>query len=110
MSYAIQITKKAQNDLLDIERYIIDELGNPKAAERIMSLLDKGILSLKESPARCPIVDDSHLSEIELRRLIVKNYSVFFIISEEDKLVPIVRILYAKRDWQHIVDEISDAE
>ena len=33
------------------------------------------------------------------RKLVVKNYVVFYLIDEKNKVVEIGRILYGRRDW-----------
>lgn len=37
------------------------------------------------------------------RKLIVKNYIVFFTIDEPNKVVDVERILYGRRDWLRIL-------
>ncbi|UNC93970.1 type II toxin-antitoxin system RelE/ParE family toxin [Candidatus Contubernalis alkaliaceticus] len=38
-----------------------------------------------------------------MRRLIVENYIVFYMISEKDEIVMVIRILYSRRDWEHLL-------
>ncbi|HBG16880.1 MAG TPA: hypothetical protein DDW93_08890 [Firmicutes bacterium] len=42
-------------------------------------------------------------NSIGYRKLIVKNYIVFFTINEKSKVVDVERILYARRDWLRIL-------
>ena len=58
MSYAIQMTEKAKNDLNDIFSYIafqIPQLNSLQNAEQQILRLEKGIYSLDELPSRFPL-------------------------------------------------------
>ncbi|WP_083809940.1 type II toxin-antitoxin system RelE/ParE family toxin [Mahella australiensis] len=48
-------------------------------------------------------MDDERLASLGYRKLIVKNYVVFFTIDEKSKVVDIARILYARRDWLRVL-------
>ncbi len=50
-------------------------------------------------PQRFPLISDERLSQMGYRKLVVKNYVVFYLIDEKNKVVEIGRILYGRRDW-----------
>jgi len=52
MSYLVRIVKPAQTDIREIYRYIANDLQNPVAAERRISLIDEKILELETTPMR----------------------------------------------------------
>jgi plasmid stabilization system protein ParE len=54
-------------------------------------------------PQKCPPVTDERLAVMGYRKLLVKNYIVFFTIDEQSKIVDVERILYARRDWHYIL-------
>ena len=99
--------KPAQIDLHETYIHIAEELKNPEAAIRRVSLIDDKIQSLKNDPFRIPLVRDDYLASKGYRMIIAKNHLVFFIIRDEIKMISIMRILYSRRDWMHIlqVDE-----
>jgi plasmid stabilization system protein ParE len=101
--YNIDISEPAENDLRDIVLYIFTQLSAPTSAIKIMNEIEEAIQALSDMPQRCPLLTDERLASIGYRKLIVKNYIVFFTINETTKVVDIVRILYARRDWQHIL-------
>jgi len=103
MIYRIRIMKPAQTDMREIYKYIADELQNQTAAVSRISLIDEAIQSLKEQPARFPLVRDEYLASKGYRMIVVKTHLVFFIIREESKAVSIMRILYGRRDWLRIL-------
>ena len=103
MTYKVRIIKPAQNEIREIYRYIVDDLQNPTAAVNRITLIDENIQSLKESPARFPLVRDDYLASKGFRTIVVKNHLIFFIIREETKVVSVMRVLYERRDWLRIL-------
>jgi addiction module RelE/StbE family toxin len=97
--YRVDVSEPAENDLRDIVRYIASQLSVPISATRMMELFEEAMLSLSDMPQRCPLVSDDRLSQMGYRKLIVKNYVVFFSIDEKNKVVDVERILYGRRDW-----------
>ncbi len=101
--YDIRHAEPAESDLTDILKYIAVELREPSTALRMLETIDKAIESLAVMPHRCPLVDDQYLAEMGYRKLHIKNYLAFFTIDEETNTVNVERILYARRDWLHIL-------
>ena len=97
--YRVDVSEPAENDLRDIVRYIASQLSAPISATRMMELFEEAMLSLSDMPQCCPFVSDDRLSQMGYRKLIVKNYVVFFSIDEKNKVVDVERILYGRRDW-----------
>lgn len=54
-------------------------------------------------PLRYPIVDWEPWKSIEMHKLPIDNFIVFYIVSNEKHLVTIVRILYGGRDIKNSV-------
>ena len=108
MIYQIHIMDTAKTEMREIYRYIAEELNNPTAAARRISQLESAILSLKESPARFPLVRDDYLASKGVRSIVVKNHIVFFIVREKQRSVSIMRVMYARRDWMRLLK--ADAE
>lgn len=101
--YRIDLSEPAEKDMRNIIRYISFQLDAPQTAHKMMSILTAAINRLAEMPQKYPLVDDKRLSSMGYRKLIVKNYIIFFIIDENLKVVNLVRILYGRRDWLHIL-------
>jgi plasmid stabilization system protein ParE len=95
--------KPAQIEMREIYRYIADELHNPIAAARRISLIDDAIQSLKNDPARFTLVRDSYLASKGYRLIVANNHLVFFIIRENECAVSVMRILYGRRDWMRLL-------
>ena len=97
--YNIQITEPAENDLYHIRKYISDELLEPAIAKRIINQIGEAIFSLEEMPTRNALVSDEKLAAQGIRKIIIDNYIIFYIVLEESKMVTILRILYCRRHW-----------
>ena len=103
VAYNVQHTQSAENDLLDILRYIAVELNEPSTALRLVDSIDATIETLTTMPHGCRLVDDERLASMGFRKLNIKNYIAFFTIDEITETVNIERILYARRDWLNIL-------
>lgn len=103
INYKIEVSEPAENDLRDIVRYIFAQLSAPMTAMKMMDTIEQAIASLANMPQKCPLVRDERLAAMGYRKLIIKNYVVFFTIDEKAKVVDVERILYARRDWLRIL-------
>ena len=101
--YEVLVSEQAQRDLKEIVNYLSSNLLEPNVAKNILSEIDKSILSLEEMPCRYCLVSDNLLKKVGIRKLIVKNYIVFFKVYETKKTVGIVRIMYGRRNWQKMI-------
>jgi plasmid stabilization system protein ParE len=72
-------------------------------ALKMMDTMDEAIAGLALMPQKCSFVTDKKLAMLGYRKLPIKNYIVFFTIDEKSKVVNVERILYARRDWHHIL-------
>ncbi len=105
MRYQLQITAAAEQDLLHVADYIDHILKNPQASDRLYDDLETEIGSLERMPQRYAVVDDPFLASHGIRALQVRNYMAFYRVSIENQTVTVLRILYAKSDWQTILKQ-----
>ena len=98
-SYKVRMTRPAAKDLEDISAYIANELREPAAAKKLVSKIKEAALGLGEMPTRYALVTDERLALQGIRKLMMGNYIIFYVISEEDAAVTVVRILYSRRNW-----------
>ncbi|MDD3654773.1 MAG: type II toxin-antitoxin system RelE/ParE family toxin [Desulfotomaculaceae bacterium] len=101
--YKIAVSEPAENDLRDIVRYISAQLSAPMTALKMMDTIEEAIAGLSDMPEKYPLVSDDRLKVMGYRKLLVKNYIVFFSVDDKSNIVDVERILYARRDWLHIV-------
>ncbi len=103
MSYRIHITSAAERDMNHAADHIEFILKNPNAADDLLDEAEKKIYSLSEFPEKFKLVDDPVLSSWGIRFVIVSGYLAFYTISEEEKLVTVVRFLFQKSNWNSIL-------
>lgn len=96
MKYTIEYTIRAQSDLDDIYKYIAFTLLSPDVAENMYREITKSIRSLDSMPMRNPVIDNEPWKSRGLRKIIVKNYVVFYTVDNQS--VRIIRIFYGGRD------------
>ena len=99
--YKVQLSNQAKNDYKGIIRYIKYKLLEPNIAERYAELIKNEINTLKYNPQKFAIIDYNMIKKYKFRKLIIKNYIVFYRINEDEKTVNIERILYGATDWKN---------
>ena len=102
--YELEYLPAARQDMIDIVRYISDELGNPDAAERLAAELIEAGERLTEFPYAYPAYTPIRPLTREYRKLSVRNYLMFYSVSEEKKLVTVARVIYGKRDHKEALN------
>ena len=103
MSYEVFSTRAADRDILKAADYIEFVLHNPQAADALLDEVGMKINSLSEISERYAVVSDPVLKSWQIRFIQVKNYLAFYVISESERRVYLVRFLYGRRDWVSIL-------
>ena len=102
--YRLEYLPIARQDMIEIVRYIGKELQNQMAADQLATeLIEAGdsILGFPyANPAYMPIRPLKH----EYRKLLVQNYFMFYWVDEEKRLITVARVVYAKRDYEHLIE------
>ena len=105
--YCIDFTLQAREHLNGIYKYIKNELSAPIAARRIVTLIKEEISSLKTSPERIQLVSEEPWFSLGVRRDRVKNYYIYFMIDDVNKIVHVADIIYARRDQARQLKELD---
>lgn len=105
MIFQVQLTEQAEKDLRGIYEYIAFRLLSPINAEKQLSRIEAGILSLKDLPERCPRFPKEPWFGMGLRRMIVDHYVVLYLVDTEREQVMIVRVLYGSRNIEELLKE-----
>lgn len=103
MKYSVHITKAADADLNSAVDYIDHILLNPQTADNLLLEAEEKIMDLAAFPEKYSLVTDPVLNSWGIRLTTVKNYLVFYTVSEEEKGVYIVRFLHSKQNWSEIL-------
>ena len=99
--YNIEYSKESKEDLIGIKQYIKYNLQEPETANKLISKIRKSIKTLKENPEIYAIIDDDIIRKLEIRKLIVDNYIIFYRIKDND--IQIVRVMYGRRNWVNLL-------
>ena len=109
MTYQIEYLPSALRDLTEIADYIGVKLNNPEAADRLSENIVSMIDNLAEMLYRYPIYYPLAAFPIkplkmEYRKMVVKNYLVFYWVNEEKQRVTIARVIYGGRKIDSILE------
>ena len=96
MSWNIEITDAAYEDLRNIYSYIAFELRSPDDARNVLRRILAQIATLDEMPDRFRTYPREPLSSQGVRVMDVGNYCVYYL--PKDGVVSVGRILYCKRN------------
>ena len=101
MKYQVLISALALEDVADIYEYITTSFNEPHIAVNMRDSIIDAIESLEIYPMRAPLEKDEPFHSQGIRKLLIKNYYIFYHIEEER--VIITRVLYNRREWQDIL-------
>lgn len=101
--YRIQLTPIAERDITAIGDYIAYGVSSPDISNNLIKSISKSLKSLKIFPYKYPLVRNNHLRDEGIRCMPVKNYYVFYKISDEKQIIIILRVVYKRRDWKDIL-------
>ena len=94
--YKVEVTQEALADMEQLYRYIADTLLSPENAMGQYNRIAEAILKLDKLPERFRIMDSEPEHSRGLRRMLVDNYSIFYVINEERVIV--TGVLYTPSD------------
>ncbi|MCM1523783.1 MAG: type II toxin-antitoxin system RelE/ParE family toxin [Ruminococcus sp.] len=98
MKYKVIFSPQFEYDLDRAFNYISRSLFSPKAADTLMSEIDKSIMLASENPYMYPLCPEP-LSLMGLRKIIVKNYIAVYNINEPDKTVNFLNLFYGGQNY-----------
>lgn len=96
--YKVQITKYALAQMEEIKEYIANELLSPQAAYNLFLEMKNKVALLNSMPERNPLVDAKKWREQGIRKIIIKNFIMYYWIDEEQQIVHITAVIYGKRN------------
>ena len=105
-SNTYQFTNSAKQDLDEILNYISNVLYNQNAAIDFYNRLKEAIERIRDFPNLYPIVENEFITEKNIRKIIVKNYIVYYLYKEAEKTVVLLRIVYSKRNLEEVLRRI----
>ena len=103
MNYTVHITAAAERDMTNASDHITFVLKNLKAADELFDEAELKLNALSSFPNKFPLVEDPLLASWGIRFTQVKHYLAFYVISEKDHKVTVIRFLYEKSNWSFIL-------
>lgn len=103
MSYDIQITAEAENDLREIFEYIARDLQAVQNAASQLDRLEQGIYSPEQMPNRFRIYESGLGQNYKLHVMPIDHYLVFYEVDSENGMVIVARVLYGGRNIENIL-------
>ena len=109
MKNKIHYTKESRRDLDEIWDYIVSELQNLSAAERIVNSIMDAVDQLEDfAEVGAPLSSIANV-ESDYRFLVTGNYLTFYRVNGNEVYVD--RVLYGRRDYLRILfGNVPDAE
>ncbi len=94
--YAVEITDEALADMEQLYNHIAYVLQAPENAMNQYNRIADAILTLDTLAERIHIMESEPERRQEMRRLLIDNYSVFYVI-QRDKVI-VIDVLYSASD------------
>ena len=107
MSWNIEVSDAAHEDLRDIYAHIAFELRSPESARNVLRRILAQIATLDEMPERFRPYPRDPLHTMGVRVMDVGNFCVYYI--PKNGVVSIGRILYCRRNADGLISEFEDA-
>ncbi len=98
MIYDVFITHHAQNDMIEIYRYICFDLSECERAKVLLRKIENAIADLSVMPYRFKKHANKRWENTNLRVRSINKHYIFYIVNEEEQTVSIIRVFYSGRD------------
>ena len=105
--YTMTYSTMALEDLRDIYEYIRYTLLAPITAEHQILRIRKMIASLEVFPMRHQLVDEEPWQSKRMYKVPIDKYIVFYCVNDMMHVVSIVRIFYAARNIENLINYLD---
>lgn len=106
--YKVIFSEPAKNDLSEIVAYIAGSLQSPVAAKNVLTHLKNEILSLSYFPKRYPLTEPDLFPDLEVRKVTVRNFSVYYHVNDSASAVSVLAVIYARKDQKAAINEMAE--
>lgn len=104
--YEVKITEYALEAMRGIAHYIAYDLFSPQAAVNTLNAIRAEIKSLDTLPSRVALTDDEPWHSEGIHKMPVNNYLVYFWINEDEHIVHVTNVVYARRDQKSVLQDM----
>lgn len=102
-SYKVIYSPEALDDIRNIYSYIAFDLKVPDTAQVQVDRIRKEIRSLDFMPLRYAIVDWEPWRSMEMHKVPVDKFVIYYTVSTKSLTVTVIRIFYGGQDAENIV-------
>lgn len=103
----VKLSPEFKQEVRDIYSYIANTLLVPETALKQIDRILKAVESLDEMPQRNPLYEREPWKTRGLRKLVVDNFVVFYLINEKQKDVVIFHVFYGGRNITELLEELN---
>ena len=104
--YKVEVSKTAEQDLINIISYLKYDLAGDIIADKYKILFKQKLKDLEDVAGSMPILNEKLTGYKNIRKINVKNYIIFYIIDEDMNKVFVLRIGHTFMDWEkYLKDE-----
>lgn len=96
--YEIKYLPLFEEDLANIIDYIVATLKNIDAAGDLLDTIEKALLDRAQCPLSFEPFESTKKRSMDYYRIYVKNFTIFYVVFEEKRIMEVRRILYSKRN------------
>ena len=104
MNYRVLITDEATDDVFNLVKYIQVDLCNPDAANKLYTNLNREVNNMGDFPLKFADSGIKYRGYI-IHKKIYQSYLLFYIISDENQTVYVLRILKDIMNWRNILQK-----
>ena len=103
MNYRVRLTETAVEDLREIAFWIAEQSGEKQLARDFVSGLRAECQRLAEFPKAGALPKDRVLRSMDYRYITHKGYLIFYAIDEAEKIVHVLAIFNARKDYLRVM-------
>ena len=98
MRYEVKLTSQAIEQVREIVQYISKVLLVPETARKWADALQSEIATLDFMPSRYPLTEEEPWHTKGIRKMLFKNFLVYYLIDECKKTVWVTAVIYGRKD------------
>ena len=91
--YSVELTTLAEDQILQIAQYIIEEFQAPETAKRVVDKIESELSKLSEMPERIVLVASEPWRSRGVHKYVMGSYIAYFIINESERTVRITAVV-----------------
>ena len=102
LNYKVLVTDEAINDIIELVRYIAEDLFNPEAAERLLHNLKREVENCGAFPMKFSDTGIKYRDYI-IHKKVFESYLIFYVINSGSQEVYVLRVMKDLMNWCQIL-------